>query len=173
MYGAQTDIVSTNARTITYIVHAPFTSPPPRGVQIESDDDDPDDGFVTFLCCQAEQGLKAILVQDQIPEPSETEEIMGIVQHHMTASPGDLRLKPIPGKNRYTWGVMRAGEVPWAVLADIARRVETLVCDEAVSERTNGTTRTQLAPLRLKMGHDILLLRLTISKHGDPGSGPK
>jgi hypothetical protein len=44
--------------------------------------------------------LKEILIQYQIPEPSETEEIIGIFQHDIPTSPGDLRLKPISGKNR-------------------------------------------------------------------------
>jgi hypothetical protein len=139
----------------------------------EESDDDPDYGGISYICRQAEQGLKEILVQYQIPEPSETEEIIGIFQYYVTASPADLRLKPIPDKNRYAWGVMKAEEGPWAVLADIALPVETLVCNEAVSERTNGTMRRLLAPLRLKMGRDILLSRLTIFRHGDPGSRPK
>jgi hypothetical protein len=69
--------------------------------EIASNDDDPDDGRVSDLCRQAEQGLKEMLIQYQISEPSETEEIIGIFQHCITATPGDLRLEPIPGKNRY------------------------------------------------------------------------
>jgi hypothetical protein len=40
-----------------------------------------------------------------------------------------------------------------------------LTCNEAVSERTNGSMRRLLAPFRLKMGRDVLLSRLTIAKH--------
>jgi hypothetical protein len=53
----------------------------------------------------------------------------------------------------------------WGVLPDIALRLEALVCNEAVSERTNGTMRRLLDPFRLKMGKEILLSRLTIAKH--------
>jgi hypothetical protein len=47
---------------------------------------------------------------------------------------------------------MKAGEGPWAVLTDITLRVETLVCNEAVSERTNRTMR-RLFPSTVIMDH--------------------
>jgi hypothetical protein len=137
---------------------------------VESDDDDHDDGKESDLCFEAEQGLKEILLQYQIGDDSRVEEIIGIFQYYRTASPCDLRLKPIPDKNRYPWAGMATEAGPMRILADIALRLEALACNEAVSERANGTMRRLLAPLRLKMGRDIFLSRLTIAKHGDRGS---
>jgi hypothetical protein len=98
------------------------------------------------------------------------ETAIGAFQEFITASPADLFLKPIRGKNRYSWAVCchRSG---WDILGDIALRIETLVCNEAVSERTNSAMRRVLAPFRLRMGHDALLSRLTIAKHVSPDSG--
>jgi hypothetical protein len=105
-----------------------------------------------------------------IGDDRRVEEIIAIFQYYMAASPCHLRLKPIPDKNRYPWPAMATEAGPMGILADIALRLEVLVCNEAVSERTNGTIRRLLAPLHLKMGRDILLLRLTIAKYGHRGS---
>jgi hypothetical protein len=99
--------------------------------------------------------------------------IIGIFQEYMTASSFDLRIKAIPGKNRYAWGVLKTYDNPWSALSDIALRIETLVCNEAVSEQTNGTMRRLLAPLRLRMGRETLLSRLVLSKHTDSERAPK
>jgi hypothetical protein len=55
-------------------------------------------------------------------------------------------------------------EAEWGVLPDIALRLKALVCNEAVSEGTNGTMRQLLGPFRLQMGREILLSRFTIAK---------
>jgi hypothetical protein len=75
-------------------------------------------------------------------------------------------MQPIPDANRYSWGIQSAIGTHWAVLADIAIRLEALVCNEAVSERTNGAMRRLLAPFRMKMMRQVLQSRLTIAKHG-------
>jgi hypothetical protein len=101
---------------------------------VESDGDDHDDGKESYLCFEAEQRLKEILFQSQIGDDSPVEEIIGIFQYYMTANPCDLRLKPIPDKNRYPWAVMATEAAPMGILADIALGLEALVCNEAVFE---------------------------------------
>jgi hypothetical protein len=137
----------------------------------KSDDEFPEVGREQFrldLWGHAEDGLKDILAQFGI-EGTRAETIIGIFQEYMTASSFDLRIKAIPGKNRYAWGVLKSDDSPWSALSDIALRIETLVCNEAVSERTNGAMRRLLAPLRLRMGRETLLSRLVLSKHVDSG----
>jgi hypothetical protein len=53
--------------------------------------------FHLDLWRQAEDGLKEIRTQFQI------DEIIGIFQDYSPASSFDLRVKSIPGKNRYAW----------------------------------------------------------------------
>jgi hypothetical protein len=137
---------------------------------VESDDDNHDDEKESDLYFEAEQGLKEIPFQYQIRDDRRVKEIIGIFQYCMTASPCDLRLKPIPDRNRYQSAVMATEPGPMGIRGDIGLRLKALACNEAVSERTNGIMRRLLAPLRLKMGRDIPLSRLIIAKHGDSGS---
>jgi hypothetical protein len=53
------------------------------------------------------------------------------------------------------------------ILADVAQRLETFVCNGAVTERINSAMTRMLSPFRLKMGPDVLLSRLTIAWHGN------
>jgi hypothetical protein len=110
--------------------------------KVESNHSDPDDSG-SDLCPPAEQRLKAILAQYPLAEPSEVHEAIGTFQDDITACSCDLRLKPIPDKNQDARGSRPPGEV----------------CNEAISERTRGTMH--------RLGRDLLLSRLTISKHAD------
>jgi hypothetical protein len=134
---------------------------------------------------QAEAGLWEVLHQYSRAHPPETEEfyisedqaelVMGAFQEFANAAPSDLRLKPSgddASPRRYNWTWPAPGGDGWRILTDIARRVEALVCNEAVSERTNSAMKRLIAPFRLKMGHGVLLSRLTLSRHGAPG-GPR
>jgi hypothetical protein len=122
----------------------------------------------TKLCADAELGLREILAQDQLSD-DECDNAIGAFQAFLSTAPTDLFLKPIPAMDRYSWAIA-SHQSGWEVLADIALRLEALVCNEAVSERTNSAMRRVLAPFRLRMGHDALLSRLTLSKHRVPGS---
>jgi hypothetical protein len=56
-------------------------------------------------------------------------------------------------------------ESKWGVLPTRALRLTAFDCNEAGSDRTNGTMRRLLASFRLKMGREIVLSRLVIAKH--------
>jgi hypothetical protein len=143
----------------------PEPEPESRTDALDEDNGDtqcPEDG----LCRQAEIGLIEILNQYQTSE-QEKQDIIGLFQEYITAAPSDLPLKPIADNTRYPWAILDQRKDGWSILADIALRLEALVCNEAVSERTNGTMRRMLAPLSLRMGRKTLLSRLTIAKHAD------
>jgi hypothetical protein len=82
----------------------------------------------------------------------------------------DLCLKPIPNLNQCAWMTARGKNAFWTVLSDIALRLESLVCNDGVTETTNWTMKRLLSPFRLNMGGDGLLARMNLSKHGRPGS---
>jgi hypothetical protein len=92
---------------------------------------------------------------------------------HVTLS-AFQRYSSVPGRylpmnedetERYPWMVLLRN-VPWTSLAVIGLRLESLLCNEAVTERTNGTMRRFLSPLRMRMGRAPLSARLMLAKHG-------
>jgi hypothetical protein len=121
---------------------------------------------------QAEDGTKDILAQFQIDE-TQIDEIIGIFQDYMTASSFNLRIKSIPRKIAMHGELWNVTIIHQVTLSDIALRIETPVRNEAVSEWTNGTMSRLLAPLRLRMGRETLLLRLILSKHSDSERHPE
>jgi hypothetical protein len=120
------------------------------------------------LCCQAEAGLMEILNQYEI-SAQEQQNICAIFQQYITTAPRDLNIKPIDDNKRYPWAIVHQRQDGWEILADIALRLEVLVCREAISECTNGMMRRILAPSSLRMGRKTLLSRLMIAKHNDSG----
>lgn len=126
----------------------------------------------------AELGLKEILHQFSVRydgtngefyiSPQQAEDAIAAFQKYANAASSDLAMKGNPETNRYPWGYASSGRDGWRVLTDIARRLEALVGNEAVSERTNSAMKRLLAPFRLKMGHGILISRLTLARHGAP-----
>jgi hypothetical protein len=154
-------------------------SDPPLPEEFEEDVNDPEQTTVvwpavsiqtTTLGADAELGLRQVLAQYHV-SPDELQDTIGAFQAFVSVAANDLFMKPIPGIDRYSWAVA-CHQSEWKILADIALRIEALVCNEAVSERTNSAMRRVLAPFRLKMGHDALLSRLTIAKHRNQGSEP-
>jgi hypothetical protein len=143
---------------------------------IFEDDDDENAGDTTSserpLHHEAEEGLREILLQFRLDE-GVIDEVIGSFQNFITVAPTDLFIKPIPKKNRYAWGVSQDNEQVHETLSDIAQRLEAMVCNEAVTERTNSTMKRILSPFRLRMSSDILLSRLTIARHGniEPAKG--
>jgi hypothetical protein len=67
---------------------------------------------------------------------------------------------------RYAWGISRDNDQIREILVDIAQRLEAVVCNEAVTERTNSAMKRLFSPFRLRMQSDVLLSRLTIARHG-------
>jgi hypothetical protein len=121
---------------------------------------------------QAEEGLLRILQQffqvgDDHPD---MDIVIGTFQEYIRNTDHDLHLKPIPNLNQSAWMTARGKNAFWAVLSAIALRFESLVCNEGVTERTNGTMKRLLSPFRLNMGGDVLLARMNLSKHMPPGS---
>jgi hypothetical protein len=128
------------------------------------------------LYAQAESGLVEILQQysrEHSPESAdcyitteEADDALAAFQDFCNTAKSDLRLKGNYETNRYNWTTTASLGDGGSVLRDIARRLEVLVCNEAVSERTNSAMKRLLAPFRLKMGRDVLLSRLTLARHG-------
>jgi hypothetical protein len=117
------------------------------------------------LHIEAEKGLQEILLQFHV-SPAEMDEIIGSFQNFIAAAPTDLCLKPLPKTNRYGWMVSKYHDEIHETLSDIAMRLEALVCNEAVTERTNSAMKRILSPYRLRMSPRVLLSRLTIARHG-------
>jgi hypothetical protein len=118
------------------------------------------------LHLEAETGLREVL--DQFGSSlTEIDEVLGSFQNFLVVAPTDRFLKPIPKANRYAWAMAGDSEQIHEILADVVQRLEALVCSEAVTERTNSVMKRMLSPLRLKMGPDVLLSRLTIAWHGN------
>jgi hypothetical protein len=118
------------------------------------------------LAVEATEGLRNLLTQydvsDQIAK--ETLGAFGIFLSEVE-DPLEIRTISLTGKNRYPWALTGETYQDWALLADIALRLEALICNEAVSERTNGNMRRVLAPFRMKMAPQTLLSRMTIARH--------
>jgi hypothetical protein len=121
---------------------------------------------VLALCRQAEAGLLEILKQYKT-SAEEQQAILAIFQEYVTTAPWDLNMKPICDNKRYPWAIVPQRHDGWEMLADIALRLEALVCSDAISERTNGMMRRILAPSSLRMGRKTLLSRLIIPKHNE------
>jgi hypothetical protein len=115
---------------------------------------------------EAEEGLREILLQFHV-NPAEMEEIIGSFQNYIAAATTDLCLKPLPKKNRYGWIISKYHDEIHETLSDIAQRLEALVCNEAITERTNSAMKRMLSPFRLRMSSRVLLSRMTIARHGN------
>jgi hypothetical protein len=123
---------------------------------------------VDGLGAQAEKGLREILEQFGIEE-EKMEAVIGVFQQYIQVAPIDLTLKPAPaGRDRkplYSWTAAPT-EDGWPILADIGMRLSSLVCSEAISERTNSQMRRILSPFRMRMAPRTLLARMNVGKHG-------
>jgi hypothetical protein len=133
-------------------------------VDIDISEDEDTASLERPLHLEAEAGLGEIMDQFGL-SPTEIDEVLGSFQNFLMVAPTDLFLKPTPKTNRYEWAMVGDSEQIHQILADVAQRLEALVCNEAVTERTNSATKRMLSTFRLKMGPDILLSRLTIAWH--------
>jgi hypothetical protein len=131
---------------------------------ISSDDDvaTPDE----TPCGQAEAGLRWVLAHWGV-ETELAGEAIETFQGHLISAPVDLRIRSIPKSNVYLWGILTGSEECWVESSpDIAMRVEVLICNGAVSERTNGGIDRLLTPFCMRTEDQVLLSRGTIAKHG-------
>jgi hypothetical protein len=76
----------------------------------------------------------------------------------------DLDLNPIPNKNSHPL-IMALKANPLHQIAEIALRLEAILCSEAITERRNGSIHRILAPASMQMDHDIIMTRVTIAKN--------
>jgi hypothetical protein len=125
-----------------------------------------DDRLVGALYNDAEKGLREILDQFRL-SPDRAEIILARFQEYIAMTAADLPMKIIANTNRYPWMVVLKLDSSWAALGEIALRFESLVCNEAVTERTNGRIRRFLSPFRMRMGHAALSARLLLARHGN------
>jgi hypothetical protein len=100
--------------------------------------------------------------------PEQCQNTKAAFQQFVSASGEELTLRPNNETNRFPWGFHDCMDEGWRILSEIALRLQSLVCNEAVSERTNSAIKRVLGLFRLKMGHDPLLQRLTVARHGPP-----
>jgi hypothetical protein len=150
-----------------------------------NDDDDEEDEYVDKkerkrrladpegLAAGAEKGLRLILEQFKI-EGENLVAVMGAYQSYTTDASEILPIKPDPNKipSVYSWAAA-PNTYGWVVLANIGMRLAVLPCSEAISERTNSQMRRLLSPYRLRMGKEILLARMVLSKHGGDDEDPE
>jgi hypothetical protein len=66
--------------------------------------------------------------------------------------------KASPDTYRYPWAPGYDDNGTGETLSDIALRFDVVVCNEAVSKRTNAAIKRGLSLFRLRMRRDVLLL---------------
>jgi hypothetical protein len=130
-----------------------------------------DDASVRFLYNEAERGLQELLAQ-MGADDSEADSTLARFQRYISMTPQEFPMREEADTARYPWIVLLRKDASWRTLADIALRLESLLCNEAVTERTNGTMRRFLSPLRMRMGHAAITARLMLAKHGNPRLDP-
>jgi hypothetical protein len=117
-------------------------------------------GFYT----EAEANLREVLGQYQLSQKG-ADQTVGLSEGFVSQRLTDLALSIIPSANRRAsaWGYHDNGRSE--TLSDMVLWCEAVVCNEAVSERTNSAMKRMLLPVHLRMSRDIQLFWLTISRH--------
>jgi antitoxin component HigA of HigAB toxin-antitoxin module len=120
---------------------------------------------------EAEAGLREILDQFRL-NAAEIDEIIGSFQNFIVATQQIFFFffEADSQKNRYVWAISHDNEQIHEILSDVDQRLEDLMCNEFVTERTNSTMKRMLSPFRLRMSPDVLLPQLTIASHGNVAS---
>jgi hypothetical protein len=75
-------------------------------------------------------------------------------------------MKTITNTKRHPWMVVLKLDSSWAAARRIALLLESLDCNEAVTEHTNGRIRGFLSPFRMRMGHAALSARRLLERYG-------
>jgi hypothetical protein len=130
-----------------------------------------DDASVRFLDNEAERCLQELLAQ-MGADDSEVSPTLARPQRYISMTSQEFPMKEEADTARYLWIGLLRKDASWRILADIALRSESLLCNEAVTKRTNGTMRRFLSPLRMRMGHTAITARLMPAKHGNPRLDP-
>jgi hypothetical protein len=114
---------------------------------------------------EAEDGLRAVVGQFRLVS-DRAEATIARFQEYISMTAADRPMKRLPSTNQYAGMVVLQLDFSWRTLGAIALRLEALVCNEAVTERTNGRIRRFLSPLHMRIGHASLSARRLISKDG-------
>jgi hypothetical protein len=114
----------------------------------------------TCLAHRAQQGLERILDQFQLTEP-ETQSVRAAFDNYISSLESRVGVNPTPDGTRYCWLAAQTHSPQYAVLADIALRLEPAICSEAPSERSIGQQRRFLVSYRARTKPDLLLAKTT------------
>jgi hypothetical protein len=92
---------------------------------------------------EAEMGLQEVLGQFGF-EDATVASTLAKSQRSVSITSDELPMKQEQDSARYSWMILLQTEASWRNLADIALRLESLLCNEAVTERTNANARSAL-----------------------------
>jgi hypothetical protein len=83
----------------------------------------------------------------------------------------ELGVRPAFDRTRYLWLSAQTERPEYALLAEIALRLEPAICSEAPSERAIGQQRRYLVPHRTRTKADLLLARTEMEDYRHQGVG--
>jgi hypothetical protein len=115
----------------------------------------------SYLAHRARIGLDRILDQFRSPV-DQTEIIHRAFQHYISSVESAVGVMQGLDPARYCWLSAPTQRREYALLADIALRLEPAICSEAPSERSIGEQRRFLLPHRSRTNTDLLLARTTM-----------
>jgi hypothetical protein len=118
-----------------------------------------------YLAHRAHAGLTRILSQFQVSD-NEMKETKEIFQVYLTSTEETLNLGGMIHQNVYCWLSATCVGAEYAILAEIALRLEPAICSEAPSERAIGQQRRDLMPHRMRSKVDLLLARTQLEEDG-------
>jgi hypothetical protein len=111
-----------------------------------------------YLAHRAREGLMRILRQFHVSD-QEAKETDDIFQVYLNAPEVSLGLASTGCPSTYCWLSATCVDPRYALLAEIALRLEPAICSEAPSERSIGQQRRFLMPHRTRTKLDLLLSR--------------
>jgi hypothetical protein len=112
----------------------------------------------TNLVAGARRGLERVAEQFGLGHEEQRSRFQAY-DAYITDTERSLGLSESMDHERFLWEVVIATHPTAALFAEIALRLEPLVCSEAASERTIGQQRRHLAPHRMRTQTDLLLAR--------------
>jgi hypothetical protein len=117
-----------------------------------------------YLAHRALAGLHRIAQQFGLNE-DETDRLETVFHEFVGSSGSSSGVKMNHEGTRFLWLSAPIDHPKYAVLAEIARRLEPAICSEAPSERAIGQQRRPLAPHRTRTKPDLLSARTTMEDY--------
>jgi hypothetical protein len=96
------------------------------------------------------------------------QKLLMFIHSSVSMTSGELPMKQRQGSARCPWMILPGKEASEENLADIRLRLECLLWNEVVIQRTNGPMRRFLSPLKMRIGRGGITARLMIAKHRHP-----